>query len=76
VPGLFCGFTRCYRNDRLKTAPGPDPLPALLTTSFAALSNKFKSPLQAALASGAAFTSGGILLLLFTVFAPATNTEY
>ena len=26
VSGLFCGFTRCYRNDRHKTAPSPDPL--------------------------------------------------
>ena len=28
----FCGFTRCYRNDRHKTAPSPDPLYATLGT--------------------------------------------
>ncbi|MCG7860018.1 VIT1/CCC1 transporter family protein, partial [Flavihumibacter sediminis] len=33
-------------------------------------------PIQAALASGAAFTAGGILPLLVTVFAPVTNMEY
>lgn len=34
------------------------------------------NPLQAALASGAAFTSGGVLPLLVTVFAPVTSIEY
>ena len=34
------------------------------------------NPLQAALASGAAFTSGGILPLLVTVLAPVTSIEY
>jgi vacuolar iron transporter family protein len=34
------------------------------------------NPLQAAFASGAAFTSGGILPLLVTVFAPVTSIEY
>jgi VIT1/CCC1 family predicted Fe2+/Mn2+ transporter len=33
-------------------------------------------PIQAALASGAAFTGGGVLPLLVTVFAPVTNMEY
>ena len=33
-------------------------------------------PIQAALASGAAFTAGGILPLLVAVFAPVTNMEY
>lgn len=34
------------------------------------------NPLQAALASGAAFTVGGILPLLVTLFAPVHNMEY
>lgn len=34
------------------------------------------NPLQAALASGAAFTIGGILPLLVTLFAPVKNMEY
>lgn len=34
------------------------------------------NPLQAALASGAAFTVGGILPLLVTLFAPVQNMEY
>jgi VIT1/CCC1 family predicted Fe2+/Mn2+ transporter len=33
-------------------------------------------PIQAALASGAAFTGGGVLPLLVTVFAPVSNMEY
>ena len=33
-------------------------------------------PIQAALASGAAFTAGGILPLLVAVFAPVTSMEY
>lgn len=33
-------------------------------------------PIQAALASGAAFTAGGILPLLVTLFAPVRNMEY
>lgn len=33
-------------------------------------------PIQAALASGAAFTAGGILPLLVTFFAPVSNMEY
>ncbi|MCF1713573.1 VIT family protein [Flavihumibacter sp. RY-1] len=33
-------------------------------------------PIQAALASGAAFTAGGILPLLVTLFAPVSNMEY
>lgn len=34
------------------------------------------NPIQAALASGAAFTVGGILPLLVTLFAPISNMEY
>jgi len=34
------------------------------------------NPIQAALASGAAFTAGGILPLLVTIFAPVKNMEY
>lgn len=34
------------------------------------------NPLQAALASGAAFTVGGVLPLLVTLFAPVQNMEY
>ena len=34
------------------------------------------NPLQAALASGAAFTLGGILPLLVTLFAPVAQMEY
>jgi VIT1/CCC1 family predicted Fe2+/Mn2+ transporter len=34
------------------------------------------NPIQAALASGAAFTVGGILPLLVTLFAPVKNMEY
>lgn len=33
-------------------------------------------PIQAALASGAAFTLGGLLPLLVTIFAPVSNMEY
>lgn len=33
-------------------------------------------PIQAAFASGAAFTAGGMLPLLVTLFAPVTNMEY
>jgi len=34
------------------------------------------NPIQAAFASGAAFTSGGLLPLLVTIFAPVKNMEY
>ena len=34
------------------------------------------NPIQAAIASGAAFTAGGILPLLVTLFAPVKNMEY
>lgn len=34
------------------------------------------NPIQAAIASGAAFTAGGILPLLVTIFAPVRNMEY
>jgi len=34
------------------------------------------NPIQAALASGAAFTAGGLLPLLVTLFAPVRNMEY
>ncbi|MFN4298783.1 MAG: VIT family protein [Thermaurantimonas sp.] len=34
------------------------------------------NPIQAALASGAAFTAGGVLPLLVTIFAPLTYMEY
>lgn len=34
------------------------------------------NPIQAALASGAAFTAGGVLPLLVTLFAPVKNMEY
>ncbi len=34
------------------------------------------NPTQAALASGAAFTAGGVLPLLVTIFAPVKNMEY
>jgi len=34
------------------------------------------NPIQAALASGAAFTAGGVLPLLVTFFAPVTSMEY
>ena len=34
------------------------------------------NPIQAAFASGAAFTAGGLLPLLVTIFAPVGNMEY
>ena len=34
------------------------------------------NPIQAAIASGAAFTAGGVLPLLVTIFAPVKNMEY
>lgn len=34
------------------------------------------NPIQAALASGAAFTAGGLLPLLVVLFAPVDNMEY
>ena len=41
VSDLFCGFTRCYRNDRHKTAPSPDPLNSFLPTLVTPIVNSY-----------------------------------
>jgi hypothetical protein len=46
MSGLFCGFPRCYRNDRHKTAPSPDTLWASLKTKRVKVSRQPKVPIK------------------------------